>query len=87
MPPDGIAQDLIAVSVRTCWGEERAQDWTSAIGSKRYGNILGLGILRQQDTSCCFGFYGHLSVPTIIRLSTTAYTEDRVAASQLIARA
>lgn len=65
--------------------EERAQDWISAIGSKRCGNILGLGILRQEDTSSCFGFYGHLSVPTIRGLGTTAYTEDWAAKSQLIA--
>lgn len=61
------------------------QDCTSAIGSKRCGNILGLGILRQEATSRCFGFYGHLSIPTLIGPGTTAYTKDWVAASQLVA--
>lgn len=50
--------------------KETVQDWTSATGSKKCGNTLGLGILR--GYLCCFGFHGYPSSPTIIALGTTA---------------
>ena len=62
------------------------QNWTSATGSKKCRNTLGLGIPRQEDTLFCFGFDEHPCSPTIIGLGTTAKAQDWMAESQLIVR-